>query len=76
MSIAKSALLLSATALISCSSTPGSTAANDAEAHEEGGDDRQPRFTEGKDYIRLERVRFMDNTGFQRPAEAFSVLLP
>lgn len=33
-------------------------------------------YTEGKDYIVLERVRFMDEQGFQQPAEAFSVLLP
>lgn len=34
------------------------------------------RYTEGKDYIVLERVRFMDEQGFQQPAEAFSLLLP
>jgi len=33
-------------------------------------------FVEGKDYTVLERVRFMDEQGFERPAEAFSVLLP
>jgi hypothetical protein len=33
-------------------------------------------FKEGKDYTVLERVRFLDETGFERPAEAFSVLLP
>jgi len=33
-------------------------------------------YTEGKDYIVLERVRFMDEQGFEQPAEAFSVLLP
>lgn len=33
-------------------------------------------FVEGKDYTVLERVRFMDNQGFEQPAEAFSVLLP
>ena len=31
---------------------------------------------EGKDYTVLERVRCMDNQGFEQPAEAFSVLLP
>ena len=33
-------------------------------------------FVEGKDYTVLERVRFMDASGFEQPAEAFSVLLP
>jgi hypothetical protein len=33
-------------------------------------------YKEGIDYIVLERVRFMDEQGFERPAEAFSVLLP
>ena len=33
-------------------------------------------FVEGKDYTVLERVRFEDSTGFEQPAEAFSVLLP
>lgn len=31
---------------------------------------------EGRDYTVMQRVRFMDNDGFQEPAEAFSVLLP
>lgn len=34
------------------------------------------KWVEGKDYTVLERVRFMDENGFERPAEAFSVLLP
>lgn len=33
-------------------------------------------WKEGADYTVLERVRFMDNTGFQQPAEAFSALIP
>jgi len=33
-------------------------------------------FVEGKDYVVLERVRFLDEQGFESPAEAFSVLLP
>lgn len=33
-------------------------------------------WVEGRDYTVLERVRFMDNTGFQQPAEAFSALIP
>jgi hypothetical protein len=33
-------------------------------------------FTEGKDYLVLSRVRFLDRTGFDRPVEAFSLLFP
>lgn len=33
-------------------------------------------YVEGKDYTVLERVRFMDEMGFQQPAEAFSMLIP
>ena len=33
-------------------------------------------FVEGKAYTVLQRVRFMDSTGFQQPAEAFRVLIP
>lgn len=36
----------------------------------------EPTFVEGKDYLVLQRVRFMDEQGFEQPAEAFSVLLP
>lgn len=55
------------------SNAPGDQAADGMEAAPQDG---QPQFTEGKDYMVLERVRFMDPTGFERPAEAFSVLLP
>lgn len=34
------------------------------------------RFTEGKDFFVLERARFNDEMGFDRPVEAMSVLLP
>lgn len=33
-------------------------------------------WVEGRDFTVLQRVRFMDNTGFQQPAEAFSALIP
>lgn len=33
-------------------------------------------FKEGRDYIVMERVRVLDRTGFDQPAEAFSLLLP
>ncbi len=44
--------------------------------HAQGGTSSTPHWKEGRDYTVLERVRFMDNTGFQQPAEAFSVLIP
>lgn len=34
------------------------------------------KFQEGRDYLRFERIRQHDNTGFDQPAEAFSILLP
>jgi hypothetical protein len=33
-------------------------------------------FVEGKDYVVLERVRILDEMGFDRPVEAMSVLVP
>lgn len=33
-------------------------------------------WQEGRDYTVLERARFLDTTGFEQPAEAFSVLVP
>jgi hypothetical protein len=33
-------------------------------------------FTEGEDYVVLERVMFLDKMGFDQPVEAFSLLLP
>jgi hypothetical protein len=33
-------------------------------------------FVDGKDYAVFDRVRIMDNYGFTKPAEAFSLLLP
>jgi hypothetical protein len=33
-------------------------------------------FVEGRDYTVLRRARFLDTSGFEQPAEAFSVLLP
>ena len=34
------------------------------------------RMVEGKDYVVLERVRFNDEEGFDRPVEAISILVP
>ena len=33
-------------------------------------------FREGKDYVVFERIRVLDKAGFDKPAEAFSLLLP
>lgn len=33
-------------------------------------------YVEGRDYLVLNRVRFLDQAGFDRPVEAFSVLFP
>ena len=65
--------LLLFAAMASACSEGGSDAsgAQDNAAGKSGG-----KWVEGKDYTVLERVRFMDEQGFERPAEAFSVLLP
>ncbi|MBK9176005.1 MAG: hypothetical protein IPM46_06620 [Flavobacteriales bacterium] len=64
-------------ALLACSNSPSRPDGDGGlQEQAEGGTDQQPRFTEGKDYVVLERVRFMDAAGFQQPAEAFSILLP
>lgn len=76
MNFAPSAFILAATALLACSSSSGPSVETIASGRTEGGDDQQPRYMEGKDYVVLERVRFMDAQGFERPAEAFSILLP
>jgi hypothetical protein len=61
--------------IIACSNGPGTApradTSTDAETYLSATDP-----TEGKDYVVLERVRFMDGQGFEQPAEAFSILLP
>ena len=52
-----------------CSESEGQPGA--AHAHAVAG-----QYTEGTDYIVLQRVRFLDQMGFDRPVEAFSVLFP
>lgn len=37
---------------------------------------KRAAFVEGKDYLVLERRRFLDETRFDRPVEAFSMLFP
>ena len=49
---------------------------NTASAQGESGQEPSTTWKEGSDYTVLERVRFMDEMGFQQPAEAFSVLIP
>lgn len=56
--------------MASCTSTTSNVTSAQTTAVAKGN------FVEGKDYVLLERVRFMDNQGFQQPAEAFSILLP
>ena len=62
--------LVLAVVLASCGDATTNPAA--AQSSASGG----KTFVEGKDYTIMERVRFMDNQGFEQPAEAFSVLLP
>lgn len=58
--------------LTSCSDT----GTNPLNAQSSSPGKSRTNWVEGKDYTVLERVRFMDEHGFERPAEAFSVLLP
>jgi len=78
MTIARAPLIGLLAAFVACSSGPGRSAGSEESPEEarDMSDEQQPRFVEGKDYTVLERVRFMDAQGFERPAEAFSVLLP
>ena len=41
-----------------------------------GGSAQPGAFAEGKDYVVLERRRFLDEVGFDQPVEAFSMLFP
>jgi hypothetical protein len=70
MRISIPSCMLMASLVASC----GNAGSNPAAA--QGGASAGKSFVEGKDYTVMERVRFMDEQGFERPAEAFSVLLP
>lgn len=79
--LSRTSILLATMTILSCtgeqasSSAPassGSQAANSSESSPASG----ASFVEGRDYTVFERVRFMDATGFESPAEAFSLLLP
>lgn len=76
MTIAKVALPLAAITMIACTSNPESPMENGNGTADGGGSEQRSHFVEGKDYTVLERVRFMDDQGFEQPAEAFSILLP
>ncbi len=66
-------LPLLAVLLFAACTEQGGTAAN---AQSADNAKSTQNWKEGTDYTVLERVRFMDNTGFQQPAEAFSALIP
>lgn len=77
-----SSLIFCATVfLTSCSNNMGQPASNADELllGVEGGDppDQRPGdLAQDKDYVILQRVRFLDEQGFDRPVEAFSMLFP
>lgn len=70
MTFNRSLFLAGLVSILGCASEPGSTASAATP------DDQQPLFAEGKDYVVLERRRFLDTQGFDRPVEAYSVLCP
>lgn len=74
MNLVRVTFLISLLSLVGCSAGTGSNA-TDASTMDDAAGQAQD-FTEGKDYMVLERVRFMDAQGFEQPAEAFSILLP
>lgn len=61
--------------VIACANGPGSAPRSGSSADAETNLSATGHI-EGKDYVVLERVRFMDGQGFEQPAEAFSILLP
>ncbi len=58
--------------LTSCSDTGN----NPLNAQSSGAGTNPANWVEGRDYTVLERVRFLDQQGFDRPVEAFSLLFP
>lgn len=78
MTLARAPLIGLLASFIACSNGTGPSAGETGNPDVVGAtnEEQQPRFTEGKDYVVLERVRFMDTQGFEQPAEAFSILLP
>lgn len=74
MILARAPLCSLLVTVLGCSNGIGTNATNASEMQDESGQAQD--FTEGRDYMVLERVRFMDTQGFEQPAEAFSILLP
>jgi hypothetical protein len=65
--------------IASCGSAgnDASPAKNNDEAPQGGGAAaQQARYEEGRDYVVLERLRVIDPSGFERPMEAYSILVP
>ncbi len=66
--------------LVACGNSTGnvsSDATGNAALQTAGGDQRPARqYTEGKDYLVLERLRVIDPSGFAQPMEAYSILVP
>lgn len=70
------AILPTASVLLAMLTSCSDTGSNPLNAQTSGAGKNQTNWVEGKDYMVLERVRFMDPMGFKQPAEAFSVLIP
>lgn len=75
MAIMRTLLIAIVLPLSGCSSHAGANANDEAQAGAVAAEQKPPS-TEGKDYVVLERRRFLDEQGFDRPVEAYSVLCP
>lgn len=67
--------------LVACGNSTGDGRTNsvmNSIATDASGDEQHPaqQYTEGKDYIVLERLRVIDPSGFAAPMEAYSILVP
>lgn len=62
--------------ILSCTSAPSLTVNGEAIEEADGEQGGSSHYKEGTDYHILQRVRLMDQSGFGRPAEAASFLLP
>lgn len=62
--------------ILSCTSAPSLTVNGEAVEAADGEQGGSSHYKEGTDYHILQRVRVMDQSGFGRPAEAASFLLP
>lgn len=59
-----------------CAGSSGDARDSTEAANGKRGGRSASRLVEGKDYVVLERVRILDEMGFDQPVEAMSVLLP